>query len=185
MAIVDDIRALHSQTADDLAAIGPDADGGVPGWSAHDLAAHLMSQAGAARYGLAVARLVLARGIRPGDRAGPATNAAVVRFYRRRSFGRAVEVVRSGPPFPLLVGRLAPVALFEIWVHDDDLRRANGLSPVGEPESLASVVAFLARLQRSRLGNIELDRSASAAELVRWLTGRPSSIPPHTPALSI
>jgi len=176
---------VHRQTADDLLAVGPGAPSGLAGWSAADLAAHLMSQTGAARHALAAGRLALTRNLRLGDRAGPATNARAIRLYQRRGFTRAIEAVRKGPPWPLLAPAIAPVALFEIWVHGDDLRRGNGLPPGIEPASLAEAVDFLARYQQPILGDTAIDRTQSDADLVRWLVGRPSALPPHDPSLTI
>jgi uncharacterized protein (TIGR03083 family) len=180
-----DIRAVHAQTADDLLTVGPDAPSGLDRWDTAALAAHLMSQTGAIRYPLAAARWVLARGVRLGANAGPQAIDRPVRYYTRRGFADAVEAVRNGPPFPLLTAAVAPVALFEIWVHDDDLRRANKLGPGLEPKSLTHAVEFLQRYQRKVLGDAELDASVSPADQLRWLCGRPSSLPPHEPPLTI
>ena len=184
MSISDDIRAVHRQVADDLVAIGPDAPGGVEGWSAGDLAAHLMSQTGSARFVLAAGRLALTRGIRLPERAGPAANTRAIRMYRSRGFEQAVAAVRAGPPWPLLRPAIAPVALFEIWVHGDDLRLANNLGPSLEPESLVEAITFLERYHRSLIGGASIP-PASGSDVMRWLTGRPSSIPPHDPPLRI
>ena len=183
--IAADIRAVHEQTADDLLTVGPDAPSGLDGWSAGKLATHLMTQTGAARYGLAAARLALARGVRLGGNTGPRTNERVIRVYGRRNFEDAVRAVRNGPPFPLLLSTIAPVALFEIWVHGDDLRRANNLGPGIEPASLRAAVAFMTRYQRKLLGDTVVDASASPADQLRWLCGRPSSLPAHDPPLTI
>jgi uncharacterized protein (TIGR03083 family) len=183
--IVTDIRALHVQTADDLLAVGPDAPSGLEGWSAAELAAHLLSQTGAVRYPLAAARWFLNRGVRLGANSGPRPNDRPVRFYMRRGFDAAVRSVRSGPPFPLLSAAVAPVALFEIWVHDDDLRRANNLGAGLEPRALAEAVGFMARYQHKVLGDTSVDGSASLADQLRWLSGRPSALPPHDPPLKI
>jgi uncharacterized protein (TIGR03083 family) len=183
--IAADIRAVHAQTADDLQAVGPDAPSGLEGWNAAALAAHLLSQTGASRFGLAAARWVLMRGVRLGGDAGPRTNERAIRIYGRRSFDTAVQAVRRGPPFPLLAKAIAPLALYEIWVHDDDLRRANNLGPGIEPASLTEAVDFIRRYQRKLLGDTAVDTSMSPADQLRWLSGRPSSIPPHDPPLSI
>jgi uncharacterized protein (TIGR03083 family) len=183
--IVKDIYALHVQTADDLLAVGPDAPSGLDGWNTAALAAHLLSQTGAVRYPLAAARWFLNRGVRLGANSGPRANDRPVRYYARRGFDAAVQSVRSGPPFPLLSEAVAPVALFEIWVHDDDLRRANDLGPGIEPPTLTHAVAFMARYQRKVLGGASVDESASPADQLRWLSGRPSSLAPHEPPLKI
>ena len=185
MDILSDIRAVHEQTADDLLAVGPDAPSGLEGWNARALAAHLLSQTGAVRYALAAARWFLNRGVRLGANSGPRPNDRPVRYYTRRGFEPAVESVRNGPPFPLLAKGVAPVALFEIWVHDDDLRRANHLGAGIEPASLTEAVAFMARYQQKVLGATTVDASASPADQLRWLCGRPSSLPAHEPPLKI
>lgn len=102
---------------------------------------------------------------------------------RRRDFQDAVAAVRNGPPRLLVRPRAAPVSLFEVWLHHDDLRRANGLSPPDEVKSLHLAVNFALRYQRSVLGHAEIDRSQSNADLLRWLAGRPSAVPPHDPPL--
>jgi uncharacterized protein (TIGR03083 family) len=185
MSISADIRALHVQTADDLLRVGPGAPSGLEGWNAADLAAHLLSQTGAVRYALTAARWFIARGVHLGPGAAARPNDRPIRFYARRGFDAAVKAVRSGPPFPLLSAAVAPVALFEIWVHDDDLRRANALGPGIEPPSLGLAVEFMARYQRKLLAGVSVDAAASVADQLRWLTGRPSAIPPHDPPLTI
>ncbi|MEY2472211.1 MAG: hypothetical protein QOK28_1540 [Actinomycetota bacterium] len=180
-----DIRAVHVQTAADLVTVGPEAPSGLDRWNAADLAAHLLSQTGAVRYPLAVARWFLNRGARLGSKSGAAAIDRPVQYYARRGFDTAVRAVRNGPPFPLMTASVAPVALFEIWVHDDDLRRANNLGAGIEPPTLSEAVAFMTRYQRKVLRDVSVDESASPADQLRWLSGRPSSLAPHEPPLSI
>ena len=185
MTISDDVRLVHRQVAEDLLAVGPSAPSGVGGWTAGDVAAHLLSQTGGARHALAVARLTLARGVRLSDRAGPTVNARSMQFSGRRGFDRAVDAIRAGPPWPLLRPAIAPIALFEIWVHGDDLRRANELGPSPEVAGLTEAVQFLQRYHRKLLGGVTMPE-ASSPDLMRWLTGRPSSaLSPHDPPLRI
>ena len=185
MSISDDVHLLHRQVAEDLLAVGPSAPSGVDGWTAGDLAAHLLSQTGGARYALAVARLMLVGGLRLSERAGPSVNARSMEFSKRRGFDRAVTVIRAGPPWPLLRPAIAPIALLEIWVHGDDLRRANELGPSPEVTGLTEAVQFLQRYHRKLIGSATIPH-ASGPVLMRWLTGRPSPpLSPHDPPLRI
>lgn len=181
-AIADDVIAEHRQLADLLESVGPDAPGGVGDWTASDLAAHLMWQRAATGLVLLPGRVLMARGIRLTGRAGAATSRADA-LYRRKDFRAAVQSLRKGPPRVLLRDSVAPVALFEVWVHHDDFRRANHLSPPPEPATLGQAVDFAIRYQRKLLGATPVDRGVSNGDLLRWQAGRPSSIPAHSPPL--
>lgn len=181
-SIVDDIVDEHRNIADVLESVGPDAPGGVGEWTAADLAAHLMSQMAARGVVVFVGISLVARGVRLNDIASGSADRAIA-FYRRKGFTTAITSLRSGPPSLLLRQRVAPVSLFEIWVHHDDLRRANALPPPAEPTSLKAAVEFAMRYQRRALGSYTVDRSVPAGDLLRWLAGRPSDLPPHSPPL--
>ncbi|TYB44707.1 TIGR03085 family metal-binding protein [Actinomadura chibensis] len=112
------VRAERLALADALREAGPDADTKCAGWSARDLAAHLVVREG-----------------RPD--AAPGILLAPLSFYtervRRRAaravpFDRLVERFREGPP------KFSPYALpgvdknanaVEFFVHHEDIRRAS------------------------------------------------------------
>jgi uncharacterized protein (TIGR03083 family) len=180
--IADDVVAEHRRIADVLEQLGPEAPGGVGDWTASDLAAHLLWQRAAGGLLVYPARVLLARGLRLNDLAGSSTSRADA-LYRRKDFGAAVRSLRKGPPRLLLRDTVAPVALFEIWLHHDDIRRANHLAPPAEPASLGWSVDFALRYQHKVLGPAPIDQSVTDGELLRWLAGRPSSLPAHSPPL--
>ena len=182
--LADDIVSEHRRIADTLEELGPDAPGGVGTWTTGDIAAHLLSQVAAGGAIVFVGRSLVARGVRLNARAGAANDRAIA-WYRRRGFEPALGSLRGGPPRLLLRPNVAPVTLQEVWLHHDDVRRANGLPPPAEPEGLRSAVATAHRYQRSRLTSPALPTGVSDADLLRWLTGRPSSIPAHDPPLTL
>jgi uncharacterized protein (TIGR03083 family) len=180
--IADDVVIEHRRIADVLEEVGPEAPGGVGDWTASDLAAHLRWQLAAGGLLVLPGRVLLARGFRFDGRAGSSTNLADA-LYRRKNFDTAIQSLRQGPPRLLLRDAVAPVALFEVWVHHDDIRRANNLATPAEPKTLGQAVGFALRYQRKVLGPTTIDRSASNGDLLRWLAGRPSPLPAHSPPL--
>jgi uncharacterized protein (TIGR03083 family) len=181
-AIADDVVTEHRRLVDLIVTVGPEAPGGVADWTAADLAAHLRWQLAAGGLVVFPARVLLARGIRLNDVRGVSTD-RVNALYSRKDFGAAIASLRKGPPRLLLRDSIAPVALFEVWVHHDDLRRANHLPPPAEPTTLGQSVDFALHYQRNVLGPTPVDRSASNGDLLRWLAGRPSPLPAHSPPL--
>lgn len=103
--------------ADELLAVGPDAPTLCDGWSARDLAAH-----------------VLVRDRRPDAAAGLVVSALsghtdkVQRKAARQAYDDIVERIRSGPPVwsPTRVDQVDRLAnTTEFFVHLEDLRRAR------------------------------------------------------------
>lgn len=165
-----------------MADVGPSAPAGVGDWTVADLAAHLLSETALGGFVVFVGRSLVARGVRLNDLAGGATERTIA-LYRRRGFDHALTRLEARPPRLLLRPSVAPVTLFEVWLHLDDVRRANRLDPPAEPDSLGAAVEFALRYQRRALAGAPVDRSVSNGDLLRWLGGRPSSLPPHVPAL--
>jgi uncharacterized protein (TIGR03085 family) len=102
--------------------LGPSARTLIQGWSAHDLAAHLVLRE---RDLLAGPCLVLPG---PFQRFAERRRATLV---RRKSFPWLVARIRSGPPIGFFrIGWVRAFAnLNEFFVHHEDVRRANGLAP--------------------------------------------------------
>lgn len=114
------------ELCDLLDELGPSAPTLLGGWTAHDLAAHLVLRE---RDLLAGPCLVLPG---PFQRFAQRRQA---RLAHRRDFERLVSRIRSGPPpgfFRIGWVRSLP-SLNEFFVHHEDLRRANGLGPRALP----------------------------------------------------
>jgi uncharacterized protein (TIGR03085 family) len=102
--------------------LGADVPTLLEGWTAHDIAAHLVLRE---RDPIAGPSMVL-----PGPFQRPAERRRV-RLVEKREFGWLVERLRSGPPpgfFRIGWVRSFP-SLNEFFVHQEDVRRANGLGP--------------------------------------------------------
>jgi uncharacterized protein (TIGR03085 family) len=102
--------------------LGPSAPTLLEGWTAHDLAAHLVLRE---HDPVAGPCLVLP---------GPFQHFAEkrrARLARREDFSRLVARIRSGPPVGFFrIGWVRALAsLNEFFVHHEDVRRANGLGP--------------------------------------------------------
>ncbi|OBH31163.1 TIGR03085 family protein [Mycobacterium sp. E342] len=102
--------------------LGPSVPTLLNGWTAHDLAAHLVLRE---RNPLAGPCMVL-----PGPFARFAERRRV-NLARRRDFGWLVARIRSGPPVGFFrIGWVRALAnLNEFFVHHEDLRRGNGFGP--------------------------------------------------------
>jgi len=102
--------------------LGPDAPTLLAGWTAHDMAAHLVLRERDPVAGLCM--------VLPGPFERLARRRTVT-LAARRDFGALVGRIRSGPPpgfFRLGWVRSFP-SLNEFFVHHEDVRRANGRGP--------------------------------------------------------
>jgi uncharacterized protein (TIGR03085 family) len=101
--------------------LGADAPTLLDGWTAHDIAAHLVQRE---RDPIAGPCMVL-----PGrfQRIADRRRATLV---QAQDFDRLVERLRSGPPGFFRLGWVSSFpSLNEYFVHHEDVRRANGLGP--------------------------------------------------------
>ena len=200
MTIADDVEAERAAVAESLSAVGPLARTACGDWTAFDLAAHLVS---AERLSVLtfVLRSLAVRGV-SGSTASRAAYSAVarpeavemvMRCERRHGFETLIDRLRRPSPRLLLRPQVAPVTLFEFWMHHDDLAGPNGLVHA-VPATLAGGIPFLLRYQVKQLpagvrvtvrtsdGNHtwsvgpksgpEVTLDGPAADLVRWLAGR-------------
>jgi len=106
----------------DLERFGTNAPTLLPGWTASDLAAHLVQRE---HDPLSAPTLVLpVRYQRFADRRRAT-------LLRRHGFDRLVTMIGTGPPVGLfrVPWVRATANLNELFVHHEDLRRANGLDP--------------------------------------------------------
>lgn len=115
-------RVERDALADTLVRVGPDAPTLCTGWSAADLAAHLVIREG---------NLVAAAGIVVKPLA-PFTERAQNATKERVPFANLIERIRQGPPLwsPFRIGPLDTAGnTIEYFVHHEDLRRAVGDGP--------------------------------------------------------
>jgi uncharacterized protein (TIGR03085 family) len=183
--------------ADTVEAVGADAPTLCGTWTAADVAAHVVSLDRGRGLTTFVGRLLVSRyTLRlnlPALRF-PAVADASIRRARRRGVSWTVARLREPPPPLLARPSVAVVGLFEVWVHHQDVARANGGAPVTAPD-LSAVMPWLLRYQRREVNGVRLtvvaddgQRWAAAGavsstapqvtvsgavpELVLWLAGR-------------
>jgi len=156
---------------DELDELGPGAPTLLEGWTAHDLAAHIVSRE---RDLVAGPCLVL-----PGPFARFAERRRT-RLASRRDFRWLVARIRSGPPpgfFRIGWVRSFP-NLNEFFVHHEDVRRANGMGPrVLAPEMEAALWRNVRRgsrhlARRLRDAGLEIEW-AGTSERLRARPGEP------------
>lgn len=175
-----------------LETVGPDAPTLCHPWTSADLAAHVASLDRLAGVPTFLGRQLVGRfGLRLNEPAVrfPALASAAIRPTRGRGFEWAVGRLRGEPPPLLLRPSVSAVGLFEVWVHHQDVLRANGRRNETSPD-LGETIGWLLRYQRRALRDIELrlvaddgrQWSAGAGaeveiggpvpELVLWIAGR-------------
>src|SRR4051794_19860082 len=153
--------------------LGPSAATLLDGWTAHDVAAHIVMRERDLIAGLC---LVLP---------GPFQRFAErrrVRLAERRDFSWLVPRIRSGPPpgvFRIGRGRSFP-NLNEFFVHHEDIRRANGMEPRAlSPELQAALWRNVRRGSRylgRRLRDAGLEVEwAGTSERLRVRPGEPTA----------
>lgn len=184
-AIVAERRAF----AETLTIVGPDAASLCGTWTAADVAAHVVSLDRFGGLPTFVGRTIVSRGRRLNDAAGRFADTSM-KSTRRRGFDWALGRLRSSPPGLLLRRPVAPVGLFEVFVHHEDVRRATGPARARPaPAGAVAVVPWLLKYHRSvlpplrlvvRADNVEYTTGdgpavvleGRAAEIVLWLAGR-------------
>jgi uncharacterized protein (TIGR03085 family) len=104
--------------------LGPSVPTLIDGWTAHDLAAHLVLR----EHDLVAGPCLVLPG--PFQRFAERRRA---RLTQRKDFTWLVERIRSGPPIGFFrIGWVRALAnLNEFFVHHEDVRRANGRGPRG------------------------------------------------------
>jgi uncharacterized protein (TIGR03085 family) len=178
--------------ADTLEAVGPDASTLCVPWTSGDVAAHVASLDRLAGVPTFVGRLVVSRlGLRLNEPAVrfPALASAAFRGARRRGLSWAIARLRREPPPLLLRPSVRAIGLFEVWVHHQDVLRANGRR--GEThQDLSQTLPGLLRYHRRLVRDIglrlvdedgrawttgagpQVEVSGPVPELVLWLAGR-------------
>jgi uncharacterized protein (TIGR03085 family) len=181
--------AEHRALADTLTAVGPEAPTLVEGWTSTELAAHLASLELLGGLPLFVGRQLISR-VHPRPTEG-SRQMAERGLERARAKGYAWCVARARSPHRLpLRGAGGPVAIFEVYVHHQDvLRPADDLPPRAAPRELESSLPWLLAFHGRRLDDVHLCVETDAGahetgagapivvrgevgEVVLWLAGR-------------
>ncbi len=159
-------EALHTT----LAELGPDKPTSCGEWTTGDLAVHVATGEVAAGLPSSAFRLLVARGIRI-DWMAPVNRRALDTYRRRRGFDWAMRRLSQPPPRAHLSRAIAPVALFEVWAHHEDVVDANDLGGCSTGIDLGPVVRMLIRYQRRPLRKHEIPQGTDE-DVARWLAGR-------------
>jgi uncharacterized protein (TIGR03085 family) len=190
VTVAADIESERAALTKSLTAVGPSAPTACGDWTALDLAAHLVSEQRSGGVVTFLGRSLATRGIPIAD---PKGIERLIRRERRHGFDALVDCLRCPLPCLLLRPRIAPLTLFEYWMHHDDLAGPNGLER-DAPAHLYESIPPLARYQSTRLpadvcvaietsdgrhqwafgpqDRARVDVCGSVADLVRWLAGR-------------
>lgn len=177
--------------------LGPEVPTLCGDWTAADLAAHVAGGDMGAGVPVFIGRSLVARGALSGAwraRARSFEDRSRARL-KRRGFEWATSRLARTPPALLHRGRVAAVSLFEVWVHHEDLRRANGRGPdpARDHPELRACLDFLDRFLRAPLSEVtvvvipalgpfhslgtgphRMELRGSVGEAVLWLAGRQS-----------
>lgn len=155
--------------ADTLERVGPDAPTNAGEWTAHDVAAHVVSlDRGVGLPVLFVGRSLVARGVRLNDlvRRSPRLSERSFASTKKKGFEWAVAQLRTPSPALLLRPSVRTVGLFEVWAHHEDVRRPNGIPRDAHPD-LTDVIAWL-----ERYGRIDAVPEGPDHDVAYWLAGR-------------
>lgn len=150
MGATEVLRAERAALCDTLERVGPDAPTLCEGWTAADLAAHLVVRERDVTAGPGI--------VLP----GPFARYTRERMERvkRRGFAAEVARLRDGPP-PWFRGPMAAPNLAENFIHHEDLRRPQGDDPRELDDEVTnllwSMLRRTARLQFRRARGIGLE----------------------------
>jgi uncharacterized protein (TIGR03083 family) len=191
VTVAEDVEAERAMLADSLEATGPDAPAGCGDWTAFDLAAHVVAADRAAGALAFCVRVLAARGVQFHPK--PQLVASAINRERRDGYPAVIARLRRSSPRLLLAPAVAASALFEVWMHHDDLATTNGLAHKA-PDHLAEAIPSLVRYQAKHLpsagrlivgtteghewtfgpdsGGVSALLSGPAPDLIRWLAGR-------------
>ncbi len=188
-AVIAATLAEHRAIADTLALVGPGGATVIEGWTTTELAAHLASLEVAGGIPLFIGRQLITR-VHPRPTKGSLELAGrALERARARGYERCVERIRSPYRLPMRAGG-APVAIFEVFVHHQDVLRADpGLAARAAPPELAVSLPWLLAFHGKRLDGVRLELETDAGvqavgdgapvrvrgevgEVVLWLAGR-------------
>jgi uncharacterized protein (TIGR03085 family) len=118
MSATDVLMTERADLCDTFDAVGPTAPTLCEGWLAQDLAAHLIVRE---RHPTASPGILLGGPFRR-------RTEAMMRKVAAEGFDTMIATLRAGPPWLHRVP-MARVNVVEMWVHHEDLRRAQGWTP--------------------------------------------------------
>jgi uncharacterized protein (TIGR03085 family) len=130
----------RSRLCDLMLEVGPDHPTLCEGWTAADMAAHLV---------IRERKPLAAPGIVAGGRLGAYTEKVQRATRDGAPFGELVEKVRSGPP-ALLRPLDGAINLSEYFIHHEDVRRGDGNTGPRSPEEIGDIEAALWAMQGKR-----------------------------------
>ena len=162
---IDDERQLFATT---LESVGPDAPTNAGNWTAHDVAAHVVSLDRLAGVATFLGRMLVAHRLRLNDlaRRRPQLSQRAIDSEKKQGFEAVVAQLRQPPPWLLMRRPVRAVGLFEVWAHHEDVRRPNGLEREHHPD-LDDVIEWLRRYSR-----IDRVPDGPPHEVAYWLAGR-------------
>lgn len=169
MSVAQRERAALVET---LRAVGPDAPTLCEGWTARDLAAHLVIR----EYRPDAAPGILVPFL------APHTEKVQNEVAGRNDWDALVDKVASGPPVYSPLKLLDPVAnVAEMFIHHEDLRRAQ---PSWEPRVLEPALASSLRRTLSLMARMTL-RKAPARVVLRTPEGKTALTVGKGPAVTV
>jgi uncharacterized protein (TIGR03085 family) len=188
-SVLDAAVEEHRALARTLTAVGPGAPTLIEGWTTTQLAAHLASLDALGGVVLFLGRQMITR-VHPRPTEGSRKLAAkALARAEAKGYGWCTDHVGNPRRLPMRAGG-APVAMFEVYVHHQDVLRADAALPErGAPPELASCLPWLLTFHGKRLDGIELvvdtgdgeQRAGTGqpvavrgevGEVVLWLAGR-------------
>lgn len=198
VSIAEDIREERERLVASLRSVGPDAATLAGQWTTSDLASHLAAQDRLHGVPALLARSFVAiTGQRLTALYLDRPRVAGVLNGPKRSWARSLKLLNRPPPKNLTRSHVAPITLWEHFVHHEDVLRANGLARAGSPD-LEPVFDWILRYNAPRLptdvrtrihgGVAEVKSnegaiiSGSLAEVVLWLSGREAVVADTIPA---
>lgn len=129
MTIADDIREERQRLVATLRAVGPNAATLIDRWRAADLASHLASQDRLGGYPAYLARAtVTATRLRLTAAYLDRTRIATLVNGPTKAWSQSLEILSRQPPDPILRSRVAPITLWEHFIHHEDVRRPTALT---------------------------------------------------------
>lgn len=188
VTIAHDIRQERQRLVATLRAVGPHAATLIHRWNAADLASHVATQDRLRGYPAYLARTTASlAGLRLSSLYLDRPRASALVNGRTKAWSKSLEMLSRQPPDSVLRARVAPITLWEHFIHHEDVRRPNDADRHDAPD-LEPVLDWILqynarRLTRGvRIVTSSTTREAGPAELITitgplsevvlWLSGR-------------
>ena len=187
--VIEVALAEHDALADTLLQVGAGAPTLLEGWTTTELAAHLASLDAGGGVVLFLGRQLITRTYPRPTKGSRQIAARALERAKAKGYEWCVGRLRSPRKLPMRLGG-APVALFEVYTHHQDVLRADtSLEGRPAPDELATCLPWLLAFHAKQLDGIELVAETDAQELragsgstvavrgevgevVLWLAGR-------------